>query len=321
MAVPLPIETERLLIRPFLVEADTEPMFVVYGDAEVMRFIPGGPLAGVEAVRTTLEAHAMAQQNRGFAFWAVVERGSGRVIGDAGFGIFEPTGDVELGYTLARDCWDCGYATEAAGACLAAGIAHLAAPRIVAVVDEANEASLRVAERIGMTRIEMIEAHGRPHVLYARHAPPVSSVVGLEAGIGRHEPAALDAEAGACAQPIHQLDEVQGVELEGVSQVGSRRQRRQVGIGDDLAKRGLQHGAGLVRGHVSSGVCRIRFEEPADRSVDPVLCVTECGCQQDENCGHAGLGLPDALGQVETAFVEPRTVPHLSATGERLWMA
>src|SRR5674476_624957 len=31
-----------------------------------------------------------------------------------------------------------------------------------------------------------------------------------------------------------------------------------IGVGDDLTKRGLQHGAGLVRGHVSSGVCRIR---------------------------------------------------------------
>ncbi len=47
---------------------------------------------------------------------------------------------------------------------------HLVAPKIVAVVDEENIASLRVAERIRMTRIETIEAHGRPHVLFAaRH--------------------------------------------------------------------------------------------------------------------------------------------------------
>ena len=89
------------------------------------------------------------------------------MIGDAGFGILEQTGDVELGYTLARAYWGRGYATEAAAACLEAGLAHIAAPRIVAVVDEDNEASLRVAERIGMTRIGTIEAHGRPHVLFA----------------------------------------------------------------------------------------------------------------------------------------------------------
>ncbi len=76
-------------------------------------------------------------------------------------------GKVELGYTLARDCWGCGYATEAARACLAAGLAGLPARRIIAVVDEEDEASLRVPERIGMTRIETIQAHGRAHVVFA----------------------------------------------------------------------------------------------------------------------------------------------------------
>src|SRR5450759_1475638 len=44
-------------------------------------------------------------------------------------------------------------------------------------------------------------------------------------------------------------------------------------------------------------------------------------CQQDENRGDAGLGLTDALGEGEAAVVEPRTVPHLPATGQGLWMA
>jgi [ribosomal protein S5]-alanine N-acetyltransferase len=165
--VPLPIETERLLIRAFLVAADTEPMLAVYRDPEVMRFIPGGALADAGAVRSTLEGHVAAQLHRGFSSWAVVERLTGRVIGDAGFGIFEPTGDVELGYTLARAYWGRGYATEAAAACLEAGLAHIEAPRIVALVDEANGASARVAERIGMARIDTIEAHGRPHAFFA----------------------------------------------------------------------------------------------------------------------------------------------------------
>jgi len=34
------------------------------------------------------------------------------------------------------------------------------------VVDVDNETSQRVAERIGMTRVETIEAHGRPHALF-----------------------------------------------------------------------------------------------------------------------------------------------------------
>lgn len=166
MRVPLPIESERLTIREFRPEADAEPMLTVYGDPEVMRFVPGGHFRGIGIVEARLKTYARESSRRGFSSWAVVKRESGRVIGDAGFGIFQPTGEIELGFTLARDCWGHGYATEAASACLAAGLSHLDAPRIIAVVDEENVASQRVAERIGMTRLETIEAHYRPHVLF-----------------------------------------------------------------------------------------------------------------------------------------------------------
>jgi len=166
MPVPLPIETERLTIRVFDPEGDAEAMMAVYGDPEVMRFIPGGHFRGLGTVKARLETYKRASTRRGFSSWAVTERESRRVIGDAGFGVFEPTRDIELGYTLAREYWGRGYATEAAGACLAAGLAHLGVPRIIALADEENVASQRVAERIGMARLETIDAHYRPHVLF-----------------------------------------------------------------------------------------------------------------------------------------------------------
>ena len=170
MRVPLPIESKRLTIREFHPEADAEAMLTVYGDPEVMRYVPGGHFRGIGTVEARLKTYARESSRRGFSSWAVVERESGRLIGDAGFGIFQPTREIELGYTLARDCWGHGYATEAATACLAAGLSHLGAPRIIAVVDEENVASQLVAERIGMTRLETIEAHYRPHVLFEARA-------------------------------------------------------------------------------------------------------------------------------------------------------
>ena len=155
------------MVRCFVPETDVEPMFRVYGDPEVMRFIPGGALSDEVAVRSLLKRYADAQLRQGFSSWAVVDRETGHPIGDAGFGIFEPTGEVELGYTLARDRWGQGYATEAARACLVAGLEQLVGPRIIAVVDVENEASLRLPERIGMKRIGLIHAHGRLHVLFA----------------------------------------------------------------------------------------------------------------------------------------------------------
>ena len=165
----LPIVTPRLKIRPF-VPGDAEPMMAVYGDADVMRYIPGGPLPDVDAVRAIMEEQIVAQAERGYAYYAVELIADGSVVGDAGFGLFEPTGDVELGYTFARRAWGVGYATEAAAACLAAALAGLDVPRVIAVAEVENVASHRVAERIGMRREREIEAHGRPHVLFAASA-------------------------------------------------------------------------------------------------------------------------------------------------------
>jgi RimJ/RimL family protein N-acetyltransferase len=167
LRVPVPIETERLVIRAFEPQADAVAMAEVYRDREVMRFVPGGALADRDAVEAQLQQYAAAGQACGFSSWAVVERRTQRPVGDAGFGIFEPTGDVELGYTLGRRYWGHGYATEAAAACLGVAFAHLSIARVIAVVDIENEASMRVAERVGMERVETVEAHGRPHVIFA----------------------------------------------------------------------------------------------------------------------------------------------------------
>jgi ribosomal-protein-alanine N-acetyltransferase len=161
VTIVLPIVTERLLIREFTPE-DIESLAALYADPEVMRYISYGVLddAGLERV---LEKYARVEEEHGFTFWAIIDRTTGRFLGDVGFGIYDATGEPELGYSLARDAWGHGYAAEAAAACLA----HLDAPRVVALVDAENEASLRVAERIGMERQGTVDAHGRPHVLFA----------------------------------------------------------------------------------------------------------------------------------------------------------
>jgi ribosomal-protein-alanine N-acetyltransferase len=162
----LPIETERLLIRRFEPE-DVVELGRLYADPRVMRYISYGVLdaAGLERV---LSRYARVEAEHGFTFWAIVERATGRFLGDVGFGVYEPTGEPELGYSLATDAWGHGYATEAARACLDAVFGQLGAARVVALVDTANGASLRVAKRLGMQRQGVVDAHGRPHVLFAK---------------------------------------------------------------------------------------------------------------------------------------------------------
>ena len=165
MTIPLPLETERLLIRPFDA-SDADSMAEIYGDPEVMRHIWLGAL---DRERTTalLEEYRTAQDKHGFSTWAVVEKESGTVVGDAGFGIYAPTAEPELGYTLAAAVWGRGYGLEAARACVDAAFTHLPYSRVVAKVEPENAPSLRVAERLGMRRVETIDVDGRPHLLLA----------------------------------------------------------------------------------------------------------------------------------------------------------
>jgi RimJ/RimL family protein N-acetyltransferase/pimeloyl-ACP methyl ester carboxylesterase len=150
-AIRFPIETERLLVRPFNAN-DTEALHAVWGDPAARRFGGGWPRPETLAdTRRYLEPIMAGQAERGYATWAVVERETGRLIGDCGLFPADDVGpDVELAYGLAPDVWGRGYATEAAAACLRAGFEQLGLERVVADVDPSNPASVRVLEKIGM---------------------------------------------------------------------------------------------------------------------------------------------------------------------------
>jgi RimJ/RimL family protein N-acetyltransferase len=169
VTIPLPIETERLLIRPFE-DDDVDVIAAVYADPDVMRHVYTGVLdrAGTAAL---LEAYRQVHDEHGFSTWAVVEKETGSVVGDAGFGLYAATGEPELGYTLARSAWGRGYGLEAARACAAAAFAHLPQRRLVATIEPENERSLRLAERLGMRAVETIELEGRTHLLLALERP------------------------------------------------------------------------------------------------------------------------------------------------------
>jgi len=107
------LETERLRLRMFR-EDDFESYASICADAEVMRYIATGkPFTRLEAWRhkTFLIGH---WQLRGYGPWAVEEKSSRRMIGRIGF--LDPDGwpGFEIGWTLAREVWGKGYATEGA---------------------------------------------------------------------------------------------------------------------------------------------------------------------------------------------------------------
>jgi [ribosomal protein S5]-alanine N-acetyltransferase len=166
------LTTPRLRLRPFT-PADRAAIHAVYADAEVMRHVGHGPHRSAADTDAALQAFDRMLASRGISFLAVEERATGRLIGDAGlYPVEGAEDDVELGYTLARDAWGRGYATEAAGALIEYARTALSAARVVATVDPANAASRRVLEKVGMTASGERVAYVRPHAVYAVELTP-----------------------------------------------------------------------------------------------------------------------------------------------------
>lgn len=141
------LETRRLILRRFRAE-DYRDLFEYLSVGEVVRFEPYGPLTLQQCVA---EANSRAASDN---YWAIVERESGKMIGNIYFRQSEPLKFMtyELGYILNPKFWGRGYATEAAARVVRHGFENCGAHRIVANCDMRNTRSFRVMERLGMRR-------------------------------------------------------------------------------------------------------------------------------------------------------------------------
>jgi [ribosomal protein S5]-alanine N-acetyltransferase len=166
------LETPRLLLRPFAA-GDAALVHEVYSDPLVMRYVATGPMSDLAATERLLADYTAHQQRHGFSFWAVIERESGALIGDAGL-YRTPAGEVELGYTLGAAWWGRGYATEAAARWLETAFEDLGIEEVIALAEPANVASLRVLAKLGMQRAGERLAFGRPHAVFRTQAKRAS---------------------------------------------------------------------------------------------------------------------------------------------------
>lgn len=162
------LKTERLLLRQVQF-SDVAALMNIFGDAEVMRFGDGvQPREGVEGwIQTCHESYAV----HGFGPYAVVEQSSAEVIGYCGLYYFLDVNsqpEIEIGYRLRRSVWGLGYASEAGHAVRDYAFETLRLRRLIAIIDPANTASIRVAEKIGMHYESevMFEGYDHPDHVY-----------------------------------------------------------------------------------------------------------------------------------------------------------
>jgi ribosomal-protein-alanine N-acetyltransferase len=170
------LETERLILRR-LEPADLDDLFALYRDPEVRRYFPEGTLTR-EETREELTWHLHGHpEHPEMGLWAAVHKESGRFIGRCGLLPWTIDGrfEVEVAYMLARAAWGQGLGTEAAMGIRDHAFRELDRSRLICLIDRGNRASIRVAEKIGMTfETEGIDDKG-PYLLYSMERPAAES--------------------------------------------------------------------------------------------------------------------------------------------------
>lgn len=170
--MPLPLETDRLVIRPYRAE-DAAALHEVFGSPEVMKWTPSPPSKDVAETAQRL-ARTMAfteRQPPGLGLWALELKGSHEFLGQVGLFPVEGKGpDVEVAYELAPRVWGHGYATEAARALIDYGFAEMGLRRVVALILPENTRSRNVAAKCGMALEGPGRFYGLDLIVYAREA-------------------------------------------------------------------------------------------------------------------------------------------------------
>jgi ribosomal-protein-alanine N-acetyltransferase len=159
------LETERLILRP-MNETDIDAVYKMRRDNEIMRFIRE-PVTNRDEAENWINLISSRWAKDKIGFCSLIEKNSGNFAGWCGLWELKESGEIEVGYAIAREFWGKGYASESAAAFLEYGFNKLNLEKIVAVAREENTASRRVMEKIGMNFDYVGKFYGRDLVHYS----------------------------------------------------------------------------------------------------------------------------------------------------------
>lgn len=146
-----PVHTERLTLRaPTL--ADAEPLHRMFGDPEVVRYLPFGELSRQECAARIARLGTPMQTEDLFAARPMVEF-NGQLIGELTLRIPGPAfSAAEVGWVFDPVVEGQGFATEAAAALVRLALEDLGMHRVYATLDPRNTRSAALCARLGMTQ-------------------------------------------------------------------------------------------------------------------------------------------------------------------------
>jgi RimJ/RimL family protein N-acetyltransferase len=145
----LSIATPRLRLRPMRRD-DAEALFLVFCDAQAMRYWSSPPHGSPLLTAEVIERAQMAFMAGDGIEWAITRAGDDTAIGKIGHWRWQRTHSrSEVGFIVRRDLWGQGIAAEALAAIVEWGFRRLELHSVEAQLDADNVASQRTLERVG----------------------------------------------------------------------------------------------------------------------------------------------------------------------------
>lgn len=148
MKLQFPIETERLVMREFMLE-DAPNMYRLNSNPIVMQYTGDVPFENLQGAEDLMLNYA-DYHKFGFGRWTVLRKSDGAFLGWCGLKQRTPD-EVDLGYRFLQEEWGKGYATEAALKTMEVGYQYFGLDEVIAQCDHRNIGSKRVMEKCGFT--------------------------------------------------------------------------------------------------------------------------------------------------------------------------
>ena len=146
------LETERLVLRPFVPE-DADSMFRNWAsDPEVTKYLTWPAHESVSFTRTVIERWIRSYGDPSYYHWTIQLKSLSEPIGSiSGVKIDEEKESVEVGYCIGRRWWGQGLVAEAVQALMTFFFEEVGFDRVEACHHPDNPNSGRVMQKCGMT--------------------------------------------------------------------------------------------------------------------------------------------------------------------------
>jgi ribosomal-protein-alanine N-acetyltransferase len=167
------LETQRLILR-HLVPEDLDSLIALYSDPDIRRYFPEGTLT-LEETKEELEWFLNGHpRHPELGLWATIHKESSQFIGRCGLlpWIIDQQPEVEIAYMIAKEYWGQGLGTEAAAAIRDYAFDKLHLTRLICLIDRDNQASIRVATKVGMSFEKAGMDDKGPYLLYSMQKQP-----------------------------------------------------------------------------------------------------------------------------------------------------